>query len=873
MNAQTFFESIAIPLAKGNGWKIAPCFPHDATGEYNGQKIDGKTVHMKLCPKPLEMASSSLEQIHKWAKREPNANVCVYARQEAGGLCFLDKDGAHDLRAAYEKETGKKFPKTLLVRSSRRNGTERGHFYFLQTPRTITFENNIPESKTDGWFSFRVKNEYVCTIGSIHPETKEPYTVVEDNPILPMPDDLLDWLQAQTKRKPKTRKEAEARGKLKKGYRYTALISEVGRLWQAGWSRELVISAGIEWARQNYELLPTEGEFDAQRVQKRIEHLIDSYPQDNKDELYVVHGGELCAVHWEQKGRGDAKEWIRTLEPLANFDARIVKQIILDDGVTTTAAHVIHGTRKNGKPLPETRVLATDFPTMGWVAREWTVHSASLRPGMGVKDKLRAGIEFLSADPVLERIFTHTGWVRLETGWAFLHADGAIGGEAQVDLSAPSLQRYRLPNCTDGKTNAASAMRISLALLDVAPDSITVPLWAAMFRAPLASHLPLNFTIWLDAPTGNVKTSLATLFLSHFGEFDVNHSPANWSSTANALEHQAFLLQDLPLLIDEYVPTSARDVRELEAKASRLIRSQGNLTGRGRMDQNLKQRQSFPPRGLIVSTGEGRPPGESLAARCIVLEPRRNTVKLEKLTEAQRLAEHLPCAMTNYLSWLAPQLDNLGPELLKMQRDGRVTMARDAAHLRVPETVGSVGIGAELALRYAVGCKAIDEKKAAELRERIDAALTNTVIEHATRVRDENPARRFLRVLASALDSGQALMWHKDSDLFPPMDVIGWYDKDRLYFLPEVAQKTVAEFCQKQGETFNTRERVVREQLNELGVLERSEGSLTRTAALGGKVRRVLQLIRNNAEALVDGASFPNDEPKMHGKDDGRGKK
>jgi hypothetical protein len=279
MSATTFFESIAIPLAKGNGWKIAPCFPHDATGEYNGQKIDGKTVHMKMCPRLLEMASSSLDQIRQWANREPNANVCVYARQEKGGLCFLDKDGAQDIRAAYEKETGEKFPKTLLVRSSRRNGTERGHFYFLQTPRTMSFESNIPESKTDGWFSFRVKNEYVCTIGSIHPETKEPYAVIEDNPILPMPDDLLDWLQAQTRRKPMMRKEAKpngaAREKIPEGMRYNALISEVGRLWQRGWGRDLTIQAGIKWAQENFEL--PEGSFDIKMVRGEIEHLIDSY--------------------------------------------------------------------------------------------------------------------------------------------------------------------------------------------------------------------------------------------------------------------------------------------------------------------------------------------------------------------------------------------------------------------------------------------------------------------------------------------------------------------------------------------------------------------------------------------------------------------
>lgn len=582
-----------------------------------------------------------------------------------------------------------------------------------------------------------------------------------------------------------------------------------------------------------------------------------------EEERFAVEGGELCAVHWQEKGRGDAKEWVRTLEPLANFSAAITKHIVLDDGVATTMAHIVGGVHRTGKKLPEVRMLAKDFPSMNWVPEHWTIRGASLRPGLGVKDRLRAGIEFLSEDPPIEHIYTHTGWVKLESGWEFLHAAGSLYDRARVDLGAPNLERYRLPNPASKDANPAKAMRASLSLLDVAPDSVTVPLWSAMFRAPLASHLPLNVTIWEDATTGNLKTTIATLFLCHFGEFDVNHTPANWSSTANALEHQAFLLQDMPLLIDEFVPTSVRDVRELEAKAARLIRSQGNLTGRGRMDSNLKQRQSFTPRGMILSTGEGRPPGESLQARSIVLEPRRNTVKLDKLTEAQKVSGLLPHAMSGYLAWIAPQLDKLPAELLKMQREGRSKLFRDTSHLRVPETVASIGIGAELALRYAVETKTISEKRADELRGRVEEAFIGTVIDHADRVREENPSRRFLRVLLSALDSGQALMWHKSSDKFPPMDVVGWYDDFYLYLLPETAQKTISEFCQKQGEPFTTRERVVREQLSELGVLERDQGGFTRVVMLGGKLRRVLQLRRDSAEALADGGKFPDDPPEM----------
>lgn len=579
-------------------------------------------------------------------------------------------------------------------------------------------------------------------------------------------------------------------------------------------------------------------------------------------EHYRVVDGELCAIHYQLIGPQDAKEWAETIEPLANFSAKKIKNIELDDGVTKVTAHVINGARKDGRQLPEVRVLAKEFQTMGWVSESWTVYNAILRAGLGIKDKLREAIETLSDDPEIEHVYTHTGWVKLESGWAFLHAGGAINGSARVDLSAPALERYLLPS--DAKFTEEEAMNTALALVDVAPAEVTVPLFSAMFRTVLASQIPLNVTIWLDAPTGNLKTTLASLFLCLFGEFDVTHSPANWSSTINALEHQAFLLQDLPLLVDEYVPTSARDVRELEAKAARLIRSQGNLTGRGRMDSNLRQRLSFSPRGLIISTGEGRPPGESIAARCIVLEPRRANVNLAELTRAQERAEQLPYAMSGYMRWLAPQLDKLRPELLKMQREGRLKLHRDAAHLRVPETVSSIGIGAELALRYAIASKAINKKQADEYRKRFDEALSNTVVAHAERVREENPARRFLRVLVAALDSGQALMWHKDSDKFPPMDVVGWYDDEFLYLIPEVAQKIVAEFCQRQGEPFCTRQRVVREQLTEMNVLEPDKDQCTRVVRCGyGKQKRALQLWRARAEALTDGGTFPNDPPQM----------
>jgi hypothetical protein len=210
----TFFESIALPLTVRLGAPVAPCYPWyhtDARGN------DGKTVNGALVSSPLTMRSKDPAQIRAWGRAEKDGNVCVYAVQEEGGLCFVDKDGAISLRAKYEKETGKPFPKTLLVRSSTipdgNGGTiVKGHWYFRQTPRTMQAKN-IAEAKTSGLFSFRVNNMYVASIGSIHPKTQKPYEVAEDYPVLPMPDDFLDWLQAQIVSEPKTREDVEQRGK------------------------------------------------------------------------------------------------------------------------------------------------------------------------------------------------------------------------------------------------------------------------------------------------------------------------------------------------------------------------------------------------------------------------------------------------------------------------------------------------------------------------------------------------------------------------------------------------------------------------------------------------------------------------------------
>src|SRR5438105_9915027 len=105
----------------------------------------------------------------------------------------------------------------------------------------------------------------------------------------------------------------------------------------------------------------------------------------------------------------------------------------------------------------------------------------------------------------------------------------ARGDGIEVELEVP-LDRFRLPDTQD----VPKAVLNSLALLDVAPDPIMFPLFAAPFRAVLGDT---DFSIHLAGPTGVGKTQLVALAQQFFGaELDSGHLPGSWASTPNALE-------------------------------------------------------------------------------------------------------------------------------------------------------------------------------------------------------------------------------------------------------------------------------------------------------------------------------------------------
>src|SRR6202040_3105402 len=59
---------------------------------------------------------------------------------------------------------------------------------------------------------------------------------------------------------------------------------------------------------------------------------------------------------------------------------------------------------------------------------------AVIAAGMGIKDQVREAIQLLSSKQMVERtVHIHTGWRKLDGGWAYLHGGGALGATGAVN--------------------------------------------------------------------------------------------------------------------------------------------------------------------------------------------------------------------------------------------------------------------------------------------------------------------------------------------------------------------------------------------------------------------------------------------------------
>jgi len=381
---------------------------------------------------------------------------------------------------------------------------------------------------------------------------------------------------------------------------------------------------------------------------------------------------------------------------------------------------------------------------------------------------------------------------------------------------------------------------------------VTAPLFAGTFRAPLASVLRLDVALWLEGRTGSLKSSLAACFVSHWGAFERTTLPGDWRSTANLLEKRAFTLKDSMFVIDEYVPANER--REFEQKAARVIRAQGNLSGRGRLRSDLSERPSFFPRGLILGTGEEHPRLQSVLARTLVMELQRSDVNMALLSEVQAANSRFAHSLAGYVAWLAPQIDRLQQTLSEAFKGIRAKVSGHT-HLRVPEVLAHLGIGLDCGLEYATEIGACGNSEADELREECWEAMLQLAREQGRMIEEERPSRRFLEILNTLLVQKRARLLPKDGTPTEPGDgvLIGWQDDEYYYLIPEAAYQAVSQFARDANDPFPVSKSRLQLDLVQEDLSEPAPSRTTASVRIQGRVHRVVRLRRESmAKALEE---------------------
>lgn len=569
---------------------------------------------------------------------------------------------------------------------------------------------------------------------------------------------------------------------------------------------------------------------------------------DDAEGPYRLIDGQICRMRHDREGN-------ELVQVLANFDARIFEEVAYDDGAEVVRAFKMRGRLASGAALADARVTAGEFGGMNWVASAWGAR-ALVSAGAGSRDHLRAAIQVLS-EPNERLVFRHTGWRFHEGHWVYLFQGGGVGAESVTVELDPPLDRFILPPETKDLRDAVS---LSLRILDAAPPSVSIPLLAATYMAPLAFITSPDFALWMVGPTGSLKSELAALAQRHFGTFDRKTLPGSWTSTENALEARLFTVKDAIAVIDDYAPNAdSRAQQELEKRAQRIIRGIGNRASRGRLRADLSQQPDRPPRGMVVCTGEDLPTGHSIQARLVIVEVDRERLNLDVITVLQASGDRLAHAMRGYIEWLQPVIPQLKKEMPARLGRLRSELYQIGSHLRQADALAQLRGAFDLLLEFAEHVGAIDDVRATELRAAARQTLWRIGETQGNVLRDLEPAERFITVLGTLLEQRRVRLVEKGtSPRADDVEAVGWFDEDFAYLLPEAARRRVATFLRESGEAWSHSAHALHKALVRKGiVVPGPDGRPEMQVRVGDGKRRVLRL----RLTALRGGSVPGSVP------------
>lgn len=365
-----------------------------------------------------------------------------------------------------------------------------------------------------------------------------------------------------------------------------------------------------------------------------------------------------------------------------------------------------------------------------------------------------------------------------------------------------------------------------------------------------------------------MKSTVAALMLSFFGNFSATDLPMSFRDTANSIVHNAFALKDVLTCVDDYHPTARAEAGRMRETMQILARGYGDRTARNRLGSDITLREPRPPQGNVIVTAEFAPDiGESGTARLFCVEMKPGSICLPLLTEVQEQALDgcfVRC-MGAFIRYIKERhlkdgqeqslLERLKMNFSELRSHWRNELKEKSIpfHDRLPDTLACLEVGFLFLTDFLCAKDITDERDATELQNRLHIVLLHLSAKQSESVEADRPTHIFLRKLYSLIECGNVFLLPATGRTeIPPKNYIGYEDENYYYLMLDASHKAVKRLCGEQDEGFAISAKSLAKALADEGLIEPGDnGTNTRTMRFGGRLKRVMLLHKEKANKLV----------------------
>lgn len=541
-------------------------------------------------------------------------------------------------------------------------------------------------------------------------------------------------------------------------------------------------------------------------------------------------------------------------EKISNFVPIISKVIIYDNGNgEKSAVYKIKAVLSNGDILDEIEVKIEDFTSMKWLINNTWDMSPIVNAGVSNKDKLREVTQIVSKNMQKEVVYTHTGFIKQNDKYVYLYNNGNIGGDDTIKVNLDdSLVRYEF---TNQEYDLKECLQLSYSILDVADKKITLPLVAFTYLAPLVSLLDElgivpDFLIAVVGVSGSRKSSLSALLNCHYGRFDKDSFICSCKDTINSIEVRSNLLADTLVVLDDYYPsTETNEAKKMKNTLEKVIAIYGDRSARGRLNVDVTLRKSYKAKGLCLVTGESFPDvSESRLARCFIIDLKKDSIDLDKLTILQRNKDKLSYAMKQYIKVLIANIDKIKNNAKDKFEKYRNDITNNLLHGRTAEIICFLQISYELFISFLISYEIISEQDKEKLLKESWDILNFVANEQTLKIQDNKPINMFFNAISQLENTGKVYIVRNWQESYltdnKNKTLIGFVDETKddynnyYYFFPETVLNEVSKFYSQQGIKFPINKTGLQKHLADEGYLKTGSDRTTIRKKIPGPTSR-----------------------------------